>query len=42
VDDWYDYREQTFREIAIALLESNSIAYTDEETPSTGKMLDRN
>jgi hypothetical protein len=32
-DDWYDYREQAFRDIAIEWLESNNIAYTDEGTP---------
>ena len=32
-DDWYDYREQAFKDIAVEWLESNNIAYTDEETP---------
>jgi hypothetical protein len=28
--DWYEYREQAFKEIAIDWLEGNKIAYTDE------------
>ena len=30
-EDWYAYREQEFKRIAINWLESNQIAYTDEE-----------
>ena len=29
-EDWYEYREQAFKEIAIDWLEGNKIAYTDE------------
>lgn len=29
--DWYQFREQAFKEIAIEWLQSNGIAYTDEE-----------
>ena len=32
VEDWYEYREQAFKKIAIAWLESYNIAYTDKET----------
>lgn len=35
-DDWYDYREQAFKKIAIEWLESNNIAYTDEENHKNG------
>jgi hypothetical protein len=33
-EDWYDYREQAFKEIAINWLESNGVAYTDDKTPN--------
>ena len=29
-EDWYQFREQAFKEIAIKWLQSNEIAYTDE------------
>jgi len=32
-DDWYEYREQAFKEIAIEWLERYNIAYTDENDP---------
>jgi len=33
VDDWYEYREQAFKEIAMYWLERHNIAYTDENDP---------
>jgi hypothetical protein len=30
-EEWYQFREQAFKEIAIDWLESNKIAYTDEK-----------
>ena len=32
--EWYTYREQAFKEIAIDWLETNNIAYTDDSEPS--------
>jgi len=31
VDDWYAFREEAFRAIAIEWLESNGVAYSDEK-----------
>ena len=33
VDDWYEYRQQAFKEIAIGWLDRHKIAYTDENDP---------
>ncbi|MCC6603742.1 MAG: hypothetical protein IT327_11055 [Anaerolineae bacterium] len=30
-EDWYEFREQAFKKIAIEWLQSNEIAYTDEK-----------